>query len=1181
LPGQIVERALARTRTQRWLGVQGSAGPWLASRLRIAHAGPMLVVVAGTRRAEAFAEELRGFLRGSGNGSPTPVAVLPRYDTALYDRFSPHPDLEARRMSLLYALLAGDASTRLAIVAPWSALARRVLPRAELRERLTHFERGMSADRDALLAVLVAAGYHRASLVEERGEVAARGNVLDLFPPQLERPVRLEFDFDQLGSIRAFDPVTQRSSEELRAVVAIPPRPLRIPHDTGALVQRVRSYARARGLPESNIYAATESLVRRVPPPGVENLEPLFHDTLESVFDYLPAASLLVVEDPEAGRARARRGTEAAFEAHARARREDRLVCDPRELFLADDDLWDGLAARRPVLFDALGTADAHPDEERLVVRATALRELRRDVEAERGSGRALDPLLRRLDAWRQAGRRVRIACPALSAAERLADILRGYGAALPVSGGEARWDALPERGQAEIVVARVAEGFDSPQDELVVVSEEDLFGARLQRRPAPRVSRALGAGAAVEGLAQIQEGDLLVHAEHGIGRFGGLVPLAVGGARQEFLLLHYAQADKLYLPVSRLGQIQRWAGEEGQTPVLDRLGGQLWQRARQRAQRAVREMAQELLAIQAARESLEGQAFPPPDKDYEEFEARFPYDPTPDQRRASEDVLRDLQRTRPMDRLVCGDVGFGKTEIACRAAYLVAANGRQVAFLVPTTVLCQQHAQTLRERFADTGLEVAALSRLTPPAEARAVREGLASGRIDIVVGTHRLLSRDVQLRNLGLLVIDEEHRFGVAHKEKLKALRKLVHVLTLTATPIPRTLQQALSGIRELSVIATPPPERTAVRTEVCRFSDELVREVIERELRRGGQVFFVHNRVETIGEMHQWLARLVPEARIAVAHGQMPASQLEGVMLRFLRRDADVLLCTSIIESGLDIPAANTILIHRADRFGLAQLYQLRGRVGRRDRRAHCYLFLPPEGALSDDARKRIEAIQDLSELGAGFRLANHDLEIRGAGNLLGAQQSGHIAAVGYELYLELLERAIAELRGEPDAGDLDPEIKLPVPALLPESYVGGVNQRLVLYKQLSSARNLAELEEIRGDLLDRFGPLPAEAQTLLEVIRLKIRCRELGIAAVELSGNDLALRVAERSSLDPRRLLPLLGKPATPFRVTSDHRILLRLRAREDALAESFGLLELLSPGARVPREAAARPPGGSR
>ncbi len=1179
--GEILERALARVRTQRWLGVQGSAGPWLASRLRLAHAGPLVAVVSGTRRAEVFAEELRGFLRGSGGGAPAPVAVLPRYDSALYDRFSPHPDLEARRMSLLYALLAADESTRLAVVAPWSALARRVLPRAELRERITHFERGMSADRDALLSVLVAAGYHRSSLVEERGEVAARGNVLDLFPPQLERPVRLEFDFDTLGSIRAFDPVTQRSSEELRAVVAIPPRPLRIPHDSGPLVQRVRSYARERGLPESNIYAVTEALARRVPPPGVENLEPLFHDSLESVFDYLPGSALVVVEDPEAGRARARRGTAGAFEAHARACREDRLVCDPRELFLTDDDLWDGIAARHPVLLDALGTADASADEERVAVRATALRELRRDVEAERGSGRALDPLVRRLAAWREAGRRVRIACPALSAAERLADILRGYGVALPVATGEARWDALPAPGEAEIAVARVGEGFDAPEDALVVVSEEDLFGARLARRPPPRVARALGAAAAIEGLAQVQEGDFLVHAEHGIGRFGGLVPLAVGSARQEFLLLHYAQGDKLYLPVSRLGQIQRWAGEDGHTPLLDRLGGQLWQRAKQRAERAVREMAQELLAIQAARETLEGQAFPPPDKDYEEFEARFPYDDTPDQRRATEDVLRDLGRTRPMDRLVCGDVGFGKTEIACRAAYLVAANGRQVAFLVPTTVLCQQHAQTLRERFADTGLEVASLSRLTAPAEARAVREGLASGRVDIVVGTHRLLSKDVQLRSLGLLVIDEEHRFGVAHKEKLKELRKLVHVLTLTATPIPRTLQQALSGIRELSMVATPPPDRTAVRTEVCRFSDELVREVIVRELRRGGQVFFVHNRVETIGEMQQWLVRLVPEARIAVAHGQMTPGRLEDVMLAFLRRDSDVLLCTSIIESGLDIPAANTILIHRADRFGLAQLYQLRGRVGRRDRRAYCYLFLPPEGALSDDARRRIEAIQDLSELGAGFRLANHDLEIRGAGNLLGVRQSGHIEAIGYELYVELLERAIAELRGEPEAGELDPEIKLPVPAFLPESYVGAVNQRLVLYKQLSSARDLGGLEEIRGDLLDRFGPLPPEAQTLLEVIRLKVRCRELGIAAVELSGSELALRVAERSKLDPRRLLPLLGKPATPLRVSSDHRIFLRLRAREDALAESFGLLELLSPGAAVRPDDAARPPGGPR
>jgi transcription-repair coupling factor (superfamily II helicase) len=1176
----LITRALARERTLRFVGVPGSAAPYLVRRLRAAHPGVILVAAPGSRRADRFAAELRTFLRGR-DALASRVAVLPRYDTALYDRFSPHPEIEARRMSLLYSLLAAGEATPLTVVAPWSALVRRVLPRAELRARLTHHERGLAVDRDALLQVLVSAGYHRASLVEERGEVAARGGILDLFPPHLERPVRIEFGFDQIASLRTFDPATQRSTEELRSVVAIPPRSFRLAHDTDALVQRVRAYGREKRVPESNLYAVTEALSRRHAPPGIESLEALLHDSLETVFDYLPEKTLVVVEDPDAGRARARRGTEAVFEAHARATREDRLVCEPLELYTTDDDAFAAALARRPILLDALGTEVATEtvaaDEIRVPVRASSLRDLRREIEAERGSGRALEPLVRRLAAWRAAGKRVRLACPSLSSAERLADILRDYGAAVPVAGpGEARWDELPEPGAAEIAIAKLTDGFDLPPEGLVLVTEEDIFGARQTRRSPARVLRG---GAALEALAQVQEGDFLVHAEHGIGRYGGLVQIPVGGARQEFLLLHYAQGDKLYLPVSRLAQVQRYTGAEGAPPTVDRLGGQLWARAQRRVRRAVREMAEELVAIYAAREVLQGHAYPPPDAGYEEFEARFPYEDTPDQHRATEEVLADLARERPMDRLVCGDVGFGKTEIACRAAYVVAASGRQVAFLVPTTVLCQQHAATLRTRLEGTALEVASLSRLSAPAEARAVREGLASGRIDVVVGTHRLLSADVQFRNLGLLVIDEEHRFGVAHKEKLKALRKLVDVLTLTATPIPRTLSMALSGIRDLSVIATPPPDRSAVRTEVCRFSDEIVRDVTLRELRRGGQVFFVHNRVETIGEIERWLRALVPEARIAVAHGQMTASRLEDVMLAFLRREHDVLLCTSIIESGLDIPDANTILIHRADRFGLAQLYQLRGRVGRRDRRAYAYLFLPPEGQLTDEARRRIEAIQDLSELGAGFRLATHDLEIRGAGNMLGAEQSGHIAAVGYDLYVEMLDQAIRELRGQSADAELEPEIKLPVPALLPESYVASVNQRLVLYKQLSSARDHAELADIRADLLDRFGPLPPEAATLLEVIRLKIGCRELGIAAVELAGSELALRVAPRSRLDPRRLLPLLEKPGTPLRVTSDQRIWLRVRRPEDALAESFGLLELLAPGGATP-SAAAPAPGGT-
>jgi transcription-repair coupling factor (superfamily II helicase) len=1156
------------------LRVQGSAGAYLTGRLRQAHAAPILVIAPSSKRAERFAADLRAF------GAPD-VLVLPRYDTPPYDRFSPHPEVESRRMSLLYRLLASGPDTPITIVAPWSALLRRVLPREELRSRVTHLERNMTVDRDALLEVLVQAGYHHSGLVEERGEVAARGGILDLFPPQLEQPVRLEFEFEAIGSIRGFDPVTQRSQHELDHVVAIPPRSCRLPFDLDALGLEARNMGRSLGIPESNIYEVTEALARRGLPPGIENLEALFHDSLETVFDYLPAETLIVVDDPEAGRARARAYTEEVFEGHGRARAADRLVCDPLALYTTDDTAWEQVKARRPLLIDPLGASDADANEDSLALRALGHDDLTREIKERQGSGRALEPLVRRLEEWREAGRRVRLTCPSLSSAERLVDILRDYGLELQIrergaSGGNG---VLPGAGDVDVAVAPLTAGFDLPLESLVLVTEQDIFGERIRRR----VVRSTRPGEAVERLAQIQDGDYLVHPEHGIGQYGGLQTLQVGGIKQEFLLVHYGKGDKLYLPISRLAQIQRYTGADEKSPRLDRLGAQSWVRTKARVRKALRDMAEELLAVIAAREVLEGRQYAPPDRDYEEFEARFPYEDTPDQRRATEDVMADLSSTKPMDRLVCGDVGFGKTEIACRAAYRVTSSGRQVAFLVPTTVLCQQHLKTLRERFADTAVEIASLSRLSGPKEIRETREGLSSGRIDIVIGTHRLLSKDVTFRNLGMVVVDEEHRFGVTHKERLKQLRKLVDVLTLSATPIPRTLQMSLTGMRDLSVIATPPPDRISIRTQVCRFSEDVVRDAVQREMRRGGQVFVVHNRVETINEFGEYLQHLVPEARIAIGHGQMNARDLDRVMLKFVSAEIDVLLCTAIIESGLDIPNANTILIHRADHFGLAQLYQLRGRVGRSDRRAFAYLLLPPQGRMTEDARHRIEAIQELSELGAGYRLATEDLEIRGAGNLLGAEQSGNIASVGYDLYMEMLEQAIAALRGQDLDEVLEPEIRLPLPALFPEAFVPDVNQRLVLYKQLSSARDDAELLAIRDDVLDRFGALPEEARNLIEVIRLKIRCRGLGIEAVDVANGELVLRVHEKSRIDPTHLVKLLGKPGTPFRVSPDHRIYMGLRRKEDALAESFGLLDLLTPPDAGPAPAGTRndPPAEAR
>jgi transcription-repair coupling factor (superfamily II helicase) len=669
------------------------------------------------------------------------------------------------------------------------------------------------------------------------------------------------------------------------------------------------------------------------------------------------------------------------------------------------------------------------------------------------------------------------------------------------------------------------------------VVTEEEIFGPREKRRRTAKWRE----GVSIEALAQLAPGDHLVHADHGIGIYRGLVMLELGTVTDEFLRLEYEGGDRLFLPVHRLNLIQRYVGAEGSPPRVDRLGGTTWEKAKRTVRRSMVDMARELLAVHAAREIAPGYAFPPSDRSLEEFEAAFPFEETPDQAAVIEEVLADLSRPVPMDRLVCGDVGYGKTEVAARAAFQVVMEGKQVAVLAPTTILCQQHIETFEQRFEGYPVRIESLSRFRSQKEAKRILEGIATGQVDIVIGTHRLLQKNVTYRDLGLLVVDEEHRFGVAHKERIKQLKKTVDVITLTATPIPRTLQMAFTGLRDLSVINTPPADRLSIRTQVCRFDESLIREVTLREVRRGGQVFFVHNRVRSIGAIAALLERILPEVKVLVAHGQMRERDLEDRMLSFMRGEADVLLCTTIVESGLDIPRANSMLINRADALGLAQLYQLRGRVGRSRRRAYAYLMIPGEGALTKDATRRLEAIQDLSALGSGFRLANMDLEIRGAGNLLGREQSGNLGAVGYETYMQLLEEAIEELRGGVREIPIDPEIRLRVAARLPDDYVADVSQRLVLYKRLAGAADDEEVAHIRDEILDRYGPLPPETENLLDVIRVKIAARGLGVVAVDVVKDELVLTAAETSRVDPKTLLDLITRNGSGFRVTPDRRI----------------------------------------
>ncbi|MBW2272385.1 MAG: transcription-repair coupling factor, partial [Deltaproteobacteria bacterium] len=1066
----MARRVERRSAPLRVTGLRGGARAVLAAELvRAQGESPILFLTATSHASDALMEDLRTGL-GEGEDSPR-IRGFPAYDSLPYERFSPQPFVVAQRMEILYRWLAAAGGLPApVVVAPWTALALRVPSRDLLRGRCVHLEVGQWLDRDALVETLVSAGYARMSLVEEPGELAVRGHILDLYPPQCPRPLRIELFGDEIESIREFDAASQRSQEKLGNAVAVPPRELLFDRDhVIAHSEAIRELALEHDTPDSEVDELIDALLRGHIPPGAEAITPILQPSQESVVDYLPADTLIVADDPQAGHERLVHYVEEARENHHSAADAHRIVSPSDKLLVDLDSLEQALAARRPVSLERFDIEEPGEQDERLRVECRAHDPLRRELARSRTHEHALTPLADRLALWLGDRWRTVVTCAALSGAERMRALLGDYGLEPRLANDNRpiwRWSAP---GRVEVRVAQLSAGFELPGEKLAVVTEEEIFGKREKRHQRSSWQE----GAALEGLAQLAPGDHLVHRDHGIGIFRGLIELAAGRMKSELLCIEYLGGDRLFLPVHRLNLVQRYGGADAATPRIDRLGGQTWEKAKRSVKKSLRNMAAELLSVHAARELAPGYAFAPRDPYFEEFEGTFPFEETPDQLAAIEDALADMQKAKPMDRLVCGDVGYGKTEIAMRAAFRAAIEGKQVAVLVPTTVLCQQHNESFKKRFEGYPISVESLSRFRSTKESRAVLEGLASGSVDIVIGTHRLLQKSVRFRDLGLLVVDEEHRFGVTHKERIKRMKKTVDVLTLSATPIPRTLQLSFTGVRDLSVIETPPADRFAVRTQVCRYDEALIREAVLREVRRGGQVFFLHNRVQTIGSVAETLERLVPEVKVLVAHGQMKERDLEDRMLQFIHGEVDLLLCTTIIESGIDIPRANTIIINRAHTLGLAQLYQLRGRVGRSNHRAYAYLLVPSRDHLTSGAERRLDAIQDLSELGSGYRLAHMDLEIRGAGNLLGGEQSGNLMAVGYETYMEMLQETIEELRGEIHEVEIDPEIQLPVEARLPEDYVSDVSQRLVLYKRLSSARDEEEVARIRDEVLDRYG------------------------------------------------------------------------------------------------------------
>ncbi len=1107
------------------------------------------------------------------------IVLLPAWDCLPYDRVSPNRDILAQRIEALTRLAAWQAMSGEAertgggrlVITTVNGLLQRLPPRSLWAGRALAISRGGRLDPDRLNAFLQANGYQRVDTVGEPGEYAVRGGLLDLFPPGTEQPLRLDFFGDELESIRSFDAISQRSVGELDGFVLKPVSEVILEPDS---IERFRTGYRelfGRAGSDDPLYAAVSEGRAYA---GMEHWLPLFHDRLETLFDYLPEAPVTL--DHQAVEARdARLETILDFYEARHMVADERLAEEagvyrpvpPDKLFLLAED-WDRLIDARPG--GRLSPFDA-PDDSPDVVDAGG--RPARSFVAERIAGRSdeqantFDQVCDFVRAEQGVGRRVLIAGYSDGSSDRLGSLLGEHGLSQPATVDD--WlqvQALPA-GSVALATLGLESGFGV--DDLTVIAEQDILGERMSR---VQRRRRRGDQFLTE-VSSLQSGDLVVHVDHGIGRYEGLQTIDVGGAPHDCLRVVYQGNDKLFVPVENIEVLSRFGSEESGIE-LDRLGGAGWQARKARAKERIREIADELIRIAAARQMKRADALAVPQGLYQEFAARFPYAETEDQQRAIEDTIEDLASGRPMDRLICGDVGFGKTEVALRAAFLAVMSGKQVAVVVPTTLLCRQHYQTIRERFAGLPIRIAQLSRLVGPRETATAKSALAEGSLEIVVGTHALLSKSVAFKDLGLLIVDEEQHFGVKQKERLKALRQEVHVLTLTATPIPRTLQMAMSGVKEMSLIATPPVDRLAVRTFVLPYDPVVVREAILREHFRGGQVFYVCPRISDLEQLQERLVKLVPEVKIAVAHGQMTPTALEKAMTGFYERQYDLLLSTNIIESGLDIPTANTIIVHRADMFGLSQLYQLRGRIGRSKIRGYAYLTLPPGRLLTPAAEKRLHVMQTLDSLGAGFTLASHDLDIRGAGNLLGEEQSGHIREVGIELYQQMLEEAVSKARegggletAAPEAEAFTPQINLGTSVLIPESYVPDLSVRLGLYRRLADLVDRAEIEAFAAELIDRFGPLPEEVDNLLHIVAIKQLCRDAGVAKVDAGPKGATVAFHNDQFANPEGLIGFIESQTGQVSLRPDHRLVYR-RVWDDAKARLRGVRHMLEQLARV-------------
>ena len=1112
-PTALIHSSLPSSPKQRrqWNTPHGSALALALAESGRRHAGLVVVVARDTHAAHALEAEIAIFA-----GDDLEVLQFPDWETLPYDLFAPHPDIVSQRVSTLYRL---PGLGRGVLVVPIATLMQRLAPRSFITGSGLVLASGQHFDLAAEQRRLSAAGYRFVPQVQEPGDFAVRGAIVDIYPTGSGVPYRIELFDEEVDSIRTFDPETQRSASKVDQVRLLPAREFPLTEETA---KDFRNALRERFPIDPRRCPLYQDIKEGTAPAGIEYYLPMFfaqslYGATETLFDYLADGALFVVCDGALDAAgQFSRQTHERYE--QRAHDIERPILPVSELYLSTEQLRERLNQQLRIDLLAAGSDERAIDLGTQPVPSvpinrkdeTPVAELQRFVTSYPG---------RVLIATESAGRR-----------EALIEQIVGAGMPLATV---ASWrefvDADPPVRFA-IIVAALEQGFAIVKPAISVLTERELLGERAQQsRRRKRVAR--DPEAVIRDLTELAIGAPIVHVDHGVGRYQGLLKLDVGGADGEFLAIEYAKGDKLYVPVAQLHLVSRYSGTAPELAPLHSLGGEAWDRAKRRAAEKVRDVAAELLAIYAQREARPGTALAIDRLMYEQFASAFPFEETPDQLQAIEAVIEDLARTRPMDRVVCGDVGFGKTEVALRAAFVTAVSGKQVGMLAPTTLLAQQHYQNFRDRLADWPIRVEVLSRFKSKKETSEVLAKLAEGQIDIVIGTHKLLQADVKFKDLGLLIVDEEQRFGVRQKEQLKKLRAEVDLLTLTATPIPRTLNMAMAGLRDLSIIATPPAHRLAVKTFIGHWDPALIREAFQRELQRGGQVYFLHNEVETIEKAARELEALVPEARVRIAHGQMPERELEQVMLDFYRQRFNVMVCTTIIESGIDVPSANTIVINRADKFGLAQLHQLRGRVGRSHHRAYAFLIVPDARSITADAEKRLEALASLEDLGAGFTLATHDLEIRGAGELLGEEQSGQIEEVGFSMYRDMLDRAVRALKSGkvPDfdlTSEHEADIELHVAALIPDDYLADVNARLTLYKRISSAADEDALRDLQVEMVDRFGLLPDQVKNLFALTEIKLLATPLGIRKLELGANGGRVLFNPKPDIDPLTVIRMI-------------------------------------------------------